>query len=249
MYKNIKELEEKEKYALNKIQSSLWFKSDDLKGILKCEWMTYDFLKKWIKEKKVKRYPFYIYSPIDPKTKEPKINIFEALCQIHETAYLCDFTAARFHHLNVPEDNCIYIASKKRFRQRSYEGRQLKYKYGSWLEELVYEDEKRYTSYTRTVLEIIKDFHKNMTLEELYNFLNSVRTLETEKMINILEALKNRVLIQKIGWFVDAGLLKADQPDKLIVYCLKRRNPNNLVLCKEVKGNGVFNKKWKIMVP
>lgn len=247
MYKNKNEV--KAAQIFNRIQEHLYFKSDDLKEITKSERMAYLYLKRWLEQGLVQKFPFNIYSPIDAETGLTKVNLFEAVCQIHEKTYLCEFTAARYHGLIVPDDNRIYIASVKRFRELTYEQWEIKYKRYLLLENCVKLNEARYSSYTQTVLDIINAFSKNMALEEFCLFLKSIKMLETKKVIKILIGVNNRILNKKIGWLVDDGWLDVDEKDILIEFCLEQNTMNKLMLCSEAKENGIYNQKWGLMIP
>lgn len=247
MRKNIYEI--KEDQVFNRIKKIPWFKSKDLVELMESERMGYLYLKRWVKSGRVKRYPFNIYSPVNLTTGKANINLHEAVCQLHANTYLCNYTAARLYGCVVPEENCIYLATEKRFRELSYDGWDIKYKRYLPIEECVSSNLKKYSSYTQTVIEIINTFPKNMTWQDLLKFIDSLNCLETSRVLKVLEGINNKTLYKKLGWLVDVGLIDVDYKETLIEYCLKQSPVTKFVFCPEAQEDGVYNERWRLWAP
>ncbi|MBM7560885.1 hypothetical protein [Fusibacter tunisiensis] len=247
MYKKIND--SKEEKAFDEILRYSSFKGTDIIDVTGSERMGYLYLKRWVEEGRVIRYPFNLYSPVNPATAKPKMNLHEAVCQLEENAYLCELSAARFHGLIVPEDNCIYLASNKRFREVVYEGWTIKYKRYSEQEACAVSGLARYSSYTQTIMDLINAFPKCMTWEAFLVFLRNTGPLACHRVLTILKGVDNRNLNKKVGWLVDVGLLKVDDPSALMAYCIRHISKTKLVLCHCTEESGVYNEKWKLISP
>jgi hypothetical protein len=231
------------------ISNFSYFKSDDLKKIIGSERMTYVYLKRWINQKKVVKLPFFFYSPIDQETGKYKANLLEVACEIEKHAFLCGLTACKIHGFQVPETNTIYVVTKKGFNVKEFDGWIFKPRFMTDIFGIVKNDKIRYTDYTRTVIEMIRDFDKYMSLIEFLTFLKSVNTLDSREVNKVLEILDSKIVFQKIGWLIDTGLLNVDKPEYLIEFCLKNIGSSRRFFCKEAKNEGKYNPKWQLVLP
>ena len=247
MYKN--NTNNKEDQVFEKILNYDCLKSADIIEVSGSERMGYLYLKRWVEEGKIKRYPFNLYSPIDPVLAQPRVSLLEAVCHLDEYTYLCEFTAAKFHGLNVPKDDCVYLASKKRFRELVFDGWTIKYKRYSIQEDCVVSGYARYSTYTQTVIDLINAFPKGMSWDAFLVFLSSVKVIRTHNVISILKEIENRNLNKKIGWLADTGLLKVDNPDDLMKYCIVHISRTKLILSQMSQESGVYDEKWRLMNP
>ncbi len=239
----------KEKEAFEKIKKINIFSSEDLKRITASKRMTYIYIKKWLKEIKIVKLPFFLYSPIDPETSKYKADLFELACKIEEDAFLVLLSASKIHNLKVPDINTIYVSTSKRFNVKKFDGwtfkpRILDDSFG--IEEY---GNLRLTNYTRTVLEMIREFNKYMNLYEFLDFLKSVKTLDSENVKKTLEVFDSNILYQKIGYLVDIGLINVYEPDYLINFCFNNIGKSSRFFCKKAKIKGSYNTKWQLVVP
>jgi hypothetical protein len=193
--------------VLKKLQKYNWFKSSDLKCIINSERMTYVLLKKWIRDNKLVRLPFYLYSPIDSQTGKYKADVFEVACQVNSQAYLCAVTAARIHGLDVADSQDIYIASFQRFNTIVFDGWTLRYKRAIETDDIVKKGSLRYSSYVLTVIEICKDYQKYMDREAFDRFLLSVDELKSQDVVRVLRVFNSKALNKRINHLIDSGLL------------------------------------------
>ncbi|MDW7668886.1 MAG: hypothetical protein SCJ93_08685 [Bacillota bacterium] len=231
------------------ISNFSYFKSDDLKKIIGSERMTYVYLKRWINQKKIVKLPFFFYSPIDQDTGKYKANLLEVACEIEKDAFLCGVTACKIHGLQVPETNRIYVVTKKSFNVKEFDGWIFKPRFMTDIFGIVKKDKIRYTDYTRTVIEMIRDFDKYMSLIEFLTFLKSVNTLDSREVNKVLEILDSKIVFQKIGWLIDTGLLNVDKPDYLIEFCRRNIGNSRRFFCKKAKNEGKYNPKWQMVLP
>ncbi len=236
----------KEDWVYDQIKSYPWFKSTDLIELMNSERMGYLYLKRWVENGRVKKYPFHIYSPVNSRTGEVNVNLHEALCQLDESTYLSEFTAARFHGLTVPEDGRIYLATKKRFRELMYDDWNIKYKSYLLVENCETSGFAKYSSYTQTVLDVIKAFPGNMSWEELIVFMTGINRLETSRCLKVLESIHNKNLNKKMGWLVDGGFVEVDNKVALIEYCFDQIPKTKLVFGPKA---GVYNERWRLLEP
>jgi len=235
--------------ALEVISNFSYFKSDDLKKIIGSERMTYVYLKRWIGQKKIVKLPFFFYSPIDKDTGKYKANLLEIACKIEKDAFLCGVTACKIHGLQVPETNIIYVVTKKGFNVKEFDGWIFKPRFMTDTFCIVEKDNIRYTDYTRTVIEMIRDFDKYMSLEGFLTFLKSVNTLDSSEVNKVLEIIDSKIVFQKTGYLIDYGLLNVDKSDYLIEFCLKNIGSSRRFFCKEAKVEVKYNSKWQMVIP
>jgi predicted transcriptional regulator of viral defense system len=158
-------------------------------------------------------------------------------------------TACKIHGFQVPETNTIYVVTKKGFNVKEFDGWIFKPRFMTDIFGIVKNDKIRYTDYTRTVIEMIRDFDKYMSLIEFLTFLKSVNTLDSNEVNKVLEILDSKIVFQKIGWLIDYGLLNVDKSNYLIEFYLRNIGSSRRLFCKEAKNKGKYNSKWQLVLP
>ncbi len=235
--------------AFNRIESFDIFSSNKLKEILGSERMTYVYLKKWIEEGKIVKLPFFFYSLIDKNTGKYKANLYELACRVEEGAFLVLVSAGKIHGINLPETDTIYVSTNKRFALKEFDGWYFKPRILPDSFGIVKKNSIRYTDYTRTVVDIIREFDKYMSLNEFLEFLDSVKELNFKKIKEILKAYDSNILFQKVGWLNEEGLISVDNPVELSEFCISRIGKSHRFFCKDAKKGGIHIARWQLMVP
>ena len=207
----------------------------------------YVYIKRWLEEGKIKKYPFKIYSPVNSKTGKASISLLEAVCQVDSNAYLCELSAGRLHNMLLPEDKSIYLASSFRFREVTYMDLHIKYRRAKVKKDLISQGLMTYTSYTRSLVDIVNVLPKHLDFKEMHDFSKSLKTIESLELLKILEAINNRSLNQRMGWLIDHDFIKLDDPYLILKYCRAHKSKNRIILCKDT-SKAYYERKWQIYV-
>ena len=200
--------------------------------------------------KKVRRNLYYC---VNLENRDSTANRFVIGSNINRTAYISHHSAFEYHghaHQTFYE---ISVASEKVFRNFEFEG--ITYKYiKSHFENGVMVPETnskiRVTDLEKTVIDCIKSIDLAGGTEELFQCMDSVLTLNNDKLFEYLNLYDMQFLYQKAGYIFEKHQKDFGVKDELIRTCLKKVGSSIRYFDEDARaGNGMLVKKWNLIVP
>ena len=199
--------------------------------------------------KKVRRNLYYC---VNLENRDSTANRFVIGSNINRTAYISHHSAFEYHghaHQTFYE---ISVASEKVFRNFEFEG--ITYKYiKSHFENGVMVPETnskiRVTDLEKTVIDCIKSIDLAGGTEELFQCMDSVLTLNNDKLFEYLNLYDMQFLYQKAGYIFEKHQKDFGVKDELIHTCLKKVGSSIRYFDEDAReGNGMLVKKWNLIV-
>lgn len=192
-----------------------------------------------------------LYTTIEQDTKRPTATPYQIGCAITKSAYLCRRSALELHGLN---NTGIYVdvASETRFHNFTFAA--VYYQYhpaGIDLGVITCSTQAgvRLTDYERTVLELIRDYEKLCSLDELIACLHQVCNFDEGKLWQYLQTYDHQFLYQKVGFFGSLQPPLLPVSPSLIEECRRRIGHSSRYLSMVHKSDSTRNATWQLMIP
>jgi len=234
---------------------SLWlsqqslFKSQDLKGFIISERMTYIHLKNWLSSGRIQKLPYQYYSPVNQQTNQAVIDPYIFANHVVERGYVVGLAACFLHGFPVPKPMDITIGASKKFRRGVFNSYTYKPRLDSQRPHVTVKAGVFVTDYLDTIIEIIRDFVKLLTLPQFKDVLASLKLFSKEELIHRLQRYNTYILYQKFGYLTEAGYLSVDQREAFINYCHDRIGKSKRSLSKQSPSRQKHMSKWQLVVP
>ncbi len=163
-----------------------------------------------------------LYAVISLETEQPIPNRYQIASVVAEDACVSHHSAFEYYGYANQVFYEMYIATKKRVRDFSYDG--IDYHCIPQCAETGIEDTGmgvRVTSLERTVVDSMADFKKIGGLEELLRCLMMVPSLSSEKLLECLEAYGLGRLYQEAGYILESFRDDLNLPESFFRECEK----------------------------
>lgn len=224
------------------------FKSQDLKAYIHSERMTYIELKRLLSGGIIKKLPFNLYVKRN-HDQTLVVSVEDIASHINNQAYIVGSYAGRFHGLNLERPTTIHVGVEKAFKSVEIEGVVFKPKQEPIRPHIIKVEDKRYTDYYDTIIDLIEYLDKWLTLPELLTALKSMTVLDKAVMLTRLAERNKKILYQKCGLLVECRLLKVDDPKAFLKVCNSNIDQSTRFFSKEAKQKGTYIKAWQLIVP
>lgn len=200
--------------------------------------------------KKVKRNLYYC---VNLENRNSTANRFVIGSNVNQTAFLSHHTALEYYGLAHQTFYELYVASNKIFRNFEFEG--ITYKYikayhdnGVMVPET--NSKIRVTGLERTIVDCIKNIDLAGGTEELFQCLDSVLTLNNDRLFEYLGLYDVQFLYQKAGYIFERYKMDWDIKDELIHAFQQKVGEGIRYFDEDAReGNGIFIKKWNLIIP
>jgi len=210
-------------------------------------------LNAYVKKGLVKRVRRDLYCAVNLENRDAPANRYLIASKINESAYLTHHSAFEVHGLSHQLSFVVYVASKSKISDFTFEG--VSYKYvGKGIEEGVthyrLNEKVRVTDLERTVVDSLDRPDYCGGPHELNEILNICPVLDETKLLKYLEAYDKNVLYKKAGYFLERHQQTLKISDGLLQLLEKRTGRMKKYLSEEAKsGGGVLKKRWGLIVP
>ncbi len=212
----------------------------------------YSLLARLAEKELVKKIKNNLYSCVNVATGQVIASRYQIACASSTSAYISHHTALEYYGLANQVYYEVYVSSGTKFRDFEFEGMRYKYissKIGAGVIEPKNSEGIRITDLERTVVDNIKDFEKIGGIEELLNCLSLINYLDVKKMILYLDTYNTQVLYQKTGFLLEHYRDEMLLPETFIDYCKSKIGKSTRYLLKKSIREGIYNGKWKLVVP
>lgn len=206
-------------------------------------------IKKYLKKGYIERVRRDLYAVISLETEQAIPNRFQIASKAADDACVSHHSAFEFYGYGNQAFYDVYFATRKRVRPFYYDG--VNYcPIMSRSDVGVTETGAgvRITSLERTVVDCIAEFEKNGGLEELLRCLILVPALDSDKLLEALEAYGFGQLYQKTGFILEVFKDEFSLPDTFFVECEKKSSASKTYLYERQEGF-VLHERWKLFAP
>ncbi|MHA1378497.1 MAG: type IV toxin-antitoxin system AbiEi family antitoxin domain-containing protein [Candidatus Helarchaeota archaeon] len=165
------------------------------------------------------------------------------------------YTALDLHGISQRWTNVYYFTTTKkvkRLKNKQYSIIPIitleKYFFG--FTQIEYDNEKIYVSdIERTILDILNRPEYAFGFEDAIKSILNIEKVEFTKLYNYLTKLNKKILFHRIGYLFDSSLFK--KALKVPRNFLKnvRRYIHSVMYFNQSHKSGIFNKKWKVIIP
>ncbi len=207
-------------------------------------------LKRLMKQNMILKIRNNLYTCVSGETGAPVASRFQIACSIREDAYISHHTAIEYHGMSDQVYYDVYVSSKKRFQDFEFDGYTYKYissKTKMGVEEVQYSGGVRVTDLEKTLVDSIKEMDKISGIEEIVAFIQSIRKLEEQKVLQYLQEYENQFLYQKIGYLLETYNETAVLSEDFYKTCKDHIGQSKRYLSKDIFC-GKYNKSWKMIV-
>ena len=202
----------------------------------------------------------------DSDSRHPVADLYEIACAVTQTACISDNSALEYYGFSSKPRYEVYISSMTRFQDFEYDGRILHHVKPRITEGIISPAENSYIRITdkeRTVMDILADLDKTITLEELMKaFRHMARSdsfrLREEKLLYYLSLYHNQFLYQKTGYILYYFRSPLGLSFRFFSECHKNIGKSkrylNSDLIKEINSDRKkkryrYNSQWGLIVP
>ncbi|MFI3213039.1 MAG: type IV toxin-antitoxin system AbiEi family antitoxin [Eubacteriales bacterium] len=207
-------------------------------------------LKRLMKQNMIIKIRNNLYTCISGETGAPVASRFQIACMITDSAYISHHTAIEYHGLSDQVYYDVYVSSKTRFHDFEFDGYTYKFvatKMQTGVENVQYSGGIRVTDLEKTLVDSIKDMDKITGIEEVISFIQSVRKLREQKLLQYLVEYQNQFLYQKIGYLLETYNRAIGLSEQFYMCCQEHIGKSRRYLSKDIY-QGRYNERWKIVV-
>ncbi len=200
--------------------------------------------------KKIRRDLYYCSNL---ENKNSTVDRFIVGSNINATAYISHHSAFEYHGLANQTFYEVYVSSDKVFRNFEFEDIAYKYRKAHFDNGVMVPETNskiRVTNVERTVIDCIKSIDLAGGTEELFQCLDSVLTLNNDRLHEYLKLYNIQFLYQKAGYIFEQYKTDFGIRDELIDVCLQKVGEGIRYFDEDARdGNGVLIKRWNLIIP
>jgi len=210
-------------------------------------------LNSYVKKGLLKKVRRGLYCVVNLDNEKAPADRYLIGSKLNEEAYLAYHTAFEVHGLSHQVSFVVFVASKKKISDFTFEG--VTYKYvGPGITEGViryrFNKEVKITDLERTVADSINRLDYSGGPHELDEILKICPVLDENKLLKYLEAYDKNILYKKAGYFLERHQQTLNVDDSLLNLLEKRAGEMKSYLCREAtRGGGMLKKRWGLIVP
>lgn len=229
------------------------FNLNDVEQLTKSSDAAKQILSRYVEKGFVKKIKKNLYYCVSLENKNSTANRFIIGSNINPTAYLSHHSAFEYYGLAHQTFYDVYAASEKVFRNFEFEDityRYVKTHFSNGVMVPETNSKIRVTNVERTVIDSIKNIDLAGGTEELFQCLDSVLTLNNNRVFEYLGLYDIQFLYQKAGYILERYKMEFDIKDELIDACQQKVGECIRYFDEDAReGNGVLIKKWNLIIP
>lgn len=210
-------------------------------------------LSRYVENGFLKRVKKNLYYCVNLENKNSTVNRFVIGSNINKTAFLSHHSAFEYYGLSHQTFYELYVASAKVFKNFEFEEITYKYVKAHFDNGVIVPETNskiRVTILERTVIDCIKNIDLAGGTEELFQCLDSVLTLNNDRIFEYLELYDIQFLYQKAGYIFERYKADFAIRDELINACQQKVGEGIRYFDDDARaGNGVLVKKWNLIIP
>ena len=181
----------------------------------------------------------------------PLITKFEIATKISYDAYVCYHSALEYYGVANQVFNSVTVGTTIRFNNFTFndiEYLRKPFKINAQIVDSITAD-IRVTSLERTIIDCIEDIEEGGGIEEILNAIDQIRTLDENKLLEVLKEYDSVFLYQKVGFILEHYKEKFMMSDKFFYECKKHLTNQVKYFLKDEYREISYNSTWKLMAP
>ncbi len=209
-------------------------------------------LLRWQEQGIIRQIRRGLYTAIDPVSGIPIADRYEIGSHVSDTAYIGWHSALEIHGLAHQQYFSLYVASESAFNPFTFEDIDFICCNMPSPHDLgiitPIGTHYRVTDLERTLIDCFDRIDRAGGVEELLHCMESIRTLDEQKLRTYLAAYDKKFLYQKTGFFLEFIQEQAHISDQLIADC----HQQGATCVQHLTGDGdckQYIKQWKLYVP
>lgn len=191
-----------------------------------------------------------MYTCISGETGAPIASRYQIASKITDVSYVSHHTAMEYYGYCNQVYYDVFVSSKKRFKSFEFDGYFYKWirpKCDEGVEEIPYSGGVIITDKERTVVDSINDINLISGIEEVIANINSINSLNEEKLMKYLDLYDKKVLYQKAGYILSNNKT-LNLSSNFFAWCRSKIGNNKSYLTNDTDINKL-NNTWNLMVP
>lgn len=204
--------------------------------------------KKYLEKGYLARVKKNLYVATNLETKEPIADKFMIASKITVDSTIALTSALEYHgYYNQVRNDC-FVMTNTRFREFNFGGIDYK-RIGNKFNEGITNLNPfiRITDLERSLVDVIKNLDKIISLEEIYNVASIIPSINEKKLKLYLDKYDIQFLYQKTGYILESYKEELNISDDFFCY-LKTKIKTKRYLVKN-ESNVTYNQKWMLIVP
>ena len=199
----------------------------------------------------IKRVKKNFYVAMDIVNLTPVCNKYQIATQLGQSHYIAYHSAIEYYGFQNQVFNEIVYCGNKRINDFDFEN--ITYHYVQSKCDLQIEkkyDGVRVTSLERTIVDCIDQMDLAGGIEEIYRVLDSIHSINENKLIEILDDYQKKVLYQRTGFILENFKEQLNISDLTFHYLHSKIGNSKCYLNSSKKiDNLIYDKTWNICVP
>lgn len=227
------------------------FTRNDLESLITNKKTINSLLLRFEKKGYIKRVKHNYYVAMDIVNDVPFCNKYQIATLLNDSNYIAYHSALEYYSYHNQVFNNLTFCSNTRVNDFIFDNISFHYvKSKCPLQINQNYDGIKITSLERTIVDCIDQIDLAGGVEEVFRALDSIHTLDEEKIIEILDFYNKKVLYQRTGYLLEFFKENLNISDSTLEYIHSRIGLSKCYLNSSKKiENVIFNKKWHLCVP
>ena len=208
-------------------------------------------VKRLMKYNKILKIRNNMYTYVDVKTGEPKVDKYEVASCITPTSYISHESALEYYGVSTNEIREVYVSSQTSFRTFEFQGYRFKYVPAKYLEgiiEIKRGNGLKITDKERTLVDIVKEINRINQLENIKLYIEKISSIKEEALLRYMELYNNQFLFQKIGFILSEYKNTLHISDEVFEICKGNIGKSKRYMVNNC-ARGIYDSTWKLVVP
>jgi len=182
---------------------------------------------------------------------QPVASRYKIASSLRKDSYVSHHTAFEYYGCANQVFHEVYVSGERKFTRFEYDDITYTYIASRLKTGIEIKDNGiRVSSMERTIIDSINDYEKISGIEELLQCLELVPYANEGKLLNYLQQYDKQILYQKTGYILEHFKKQLRISDDFFTECRNNIEESVRYLYKDLmQSSGIFNSKWKLVVP
>lgn len=192
-----------------------------------------------------------LFSCISGETAAPVANRFQIGSRITNTSCISHHTAMEYYGITDQVFYEVYVSSETEFKNFSFDGYTYRYirpRIKEGISEPSFSGGIIITDLERTLLDSINDMDKIAGIEEVISNIESLNTINENKLVQYLSLYRNQFLYQKTGYLLSVFYKQQKLSNSFYDLCREKAGKSTRYISSDYM-EGTFDSQWNLIIP